>query len=214
MATIPPVPIAWECADCACTNEGIEPGLCRGCGAEDPIRYMIWMRQEGLPAPTAISARVDSPLQYSLSISGARESAPAAPRQADVVAALVGSMVDVVGINANNRGRKCPQHDCCGNQVVPRMKLKVFKEKMRYRGDEEDDVLAVFVMAGGVVGCKVGFLPQHLSPRRADDYDGLVLRVWEVYTERCKSIVRRNKFHRNEGCAVAVVLGDKKCLEF
>ena len=85
---------------------------------------------------------------------------------------------------------------------------------MRYRGDEEDDVLAVYLLVGGVVGCKVGFLSQALASRRADDYDGLVLRVWEVYTERCKSIVRRNKFHRNEGCAVAVVLGDKKCLEF
>ena len=52
------------------------------------------------------------------------------------------------------------------------MKLKVFKEKMRYRGDEEEDVLAVYVIAGGVVGCKVGFLPQHLALRRADDYDG------------------------------------------
>ncbi len=56
MPTITPVPVAWECADCTCTNEGIEPGLCRGCWADDPIRYMIWMRQEGLPAPTAISA--------------------------------------------------------------------------------------------------------------------------------------------------------------
>jgi hypothetical protein len=85
------------------------------------------------------------------------------------------------------------------------MKLKVFKEKMRYRGDEEEDVLAVYVIAGGVVSCKVGFLPQHLALRRANDYDGLVLCVWEVYTEQCKSIVRCNKFHRKEECAVAVM---------
>ena len=99
------------------------------------------------------------------------------------------------------------------NQVMPRIKLKVLKEKMRYRGDEEDDVLAVYVIAGGVVGCKVGFLPQHLASRRADDYDGLVLRVWEVYTKQCTSIVRHNKFNCNKGCAVAIVLGDRKCLE-
>jgi hypothetical protein len=213
MPTVTPVPVAWECANCASTNEGIEPGPCRVCGSIDPIRYVIWKRQGGLPAPTAISARVDRPLQYSLSIAAAHEPAPAARRRADIVAALVGSMVDVVGIRANNRGRKCPRHDCCGNQVEPRMKLKVLKESMRYRGDEEEDVLAVYVVAGGVVGCKVGFLPQHLASRRADDYDGLVLRVREVYTERCTSVVRRNKYHRNEGCAVAIVLGDKKCLE-
>ncbi len=55
------------------------------------------------------------------------------------------------------------------------MKLKVSKEKMRYRGDEEEDVLAVYVVAGGVVGCKVRFLPQHLASRKADNYDGLVI---------------------------------------
>ena len=93
------------------------------------------------------------------------------------------------------------------------MKLKVFKEKMRYRGDEEEDVLAVYIVDDRMTGCKVGFLPQHLATRRADDYDGLILRVREVYTERCTSIVRRNKMHRNDGCAVAVVLGDRKCLE-
>ena len=74
-------------------------------------------------------------------------------------------------------------------------------------------MLTFYVVAGGFVGCKVGFLPQHLALRRADDYDGLVLCVWEVYTEQCTSIVRRNKLHRNEGCAVAIVLGNRKCLE-
>ncbi len=92
-------------------------------------------------------------------------------------------MVDVVGINANSRGRKCPRHDCCGNQVMPQIKLKVLKEKMGYRGDEEEDVLAVYIVAGGVVGCKVGFLLQHLASRRADDYDGLVLCVRDNYTK-------------------------------
>ncbi len=96
---------------------------------------------------------------------------------------------------------------------MPWIKLKVLKEKMRYRGDEEEDVLAVYVIAGGVVACKVEFLPQHLALRRADNYDGLVLRVQKVYTKRCTSIIRRNKFHRNEGCAVVIVLGERKCLE-
>jgi hypothetical protein len=93
------------------------------------------------------------------------------------------------------------------------MKLKVIKEQMAYRGDVEEDVLAVYVVDGGMTGCKVGFLPQHLATRRADDYDGLILRVREVYTKRCTSVVWRNKMHRNDGCAVAVVLGDRKCLE-
>ena len=208
--------VAWECANCAHTNEGTDPGPCSGCGAIDPIRYMIWnRRQGGLLAPSAISARVDRSLQCLLSSANTNEqNTSATPRRANVVASLVGSMVDVVGINATNRGRQCPRHDCCGSQVEPRMKLKVIKEQMRYRGDVEEDVLAVYVMiAGGVTGCKVGFLPQHLATRRADDYAGLILRVREVYTKQCRSVVRRNKMHRNDGCAVAVVLGDQRCLE-
>jgi len=192
-------PVAWECANCAHTNESTEPGPCSGCGAVDPIRYMIWKRQGGLLAPTAINTRVDRSLQCLLSADTDERPTLAAPRRADVVAALVGSMVDVVGIRAKNRGRQCPQHECCGSQVAVRMKLKVMKERMVYRGEGEEEVLAVYVVAGGMVGCKVGFLPQHLASRRADDYDGLILRVREVYTEQCRSIVRRNKMHRNDG---------------
>ena len=152
-------------------------------------------------------------MQLLLSADTNEQNACAAPRRADVVAGLVGSLVDVVGIHAKNRGRQCPRHDCCGSQVVARMKLKVIKEQLDYRGLGLEDVLAVYVVDGRVSGCKIGFLPQHLASRRADDYDGLILRVREVYTERCTSVVRRNKMHRNDGCAVAVVLGDRKCLE-
>ena len=144
---------------------------------------MIWKRQGGVLAPFAINSRVNRSLQCLLSANTNEQNASAAPRQVDVVAALVGSMVDVVGINAKNRGRHCPRHDCCGSQVVERMKLKVIKEQMAYRGDVEEDVLAVYVIDGRVTACKIGFVPQHLATRRADDYDGLILRVCEVYTE-------------------------------
>ncbi len=56
-------------------------------------------------------------------------------------------------------------------------------------------MLAVYVRAGGLVGCKAGLPPQHLALRRADSYDGLVLCVSEVYTERCTSVIRRNICH-------------------
>ena len=97
-------PVAWECANCAHTNEGTEPGPCSGCGAINPIRYMIWKRQGGVLAPSTINARVDRSLQCLLSANTNEQNASAAPRQVDVVASLVGSMVDVVGIHAKNRG--------------------------------------------------------------------------------------------------------------
>jgi hypothetical protein len=144
---------------------------------------MIWKRQGSLLAPTTINTRVDRLLQCLLSANTNEQNASAAPHRADVVAALVGSIVDVVGIHTKNRGRQCPRHNCCGSQVVVQMKLKVINEQMAYRGDVEEDVLAVYVIDGRVAGCKVGFLPQHLATRRADKYHGLILRVREVYTE-------------------------------
>ena len=81
-------------------------------------------------------------------------------QQANVVAMLVGTLVDMVGIKAKNRGRLCSQHDCCSDQVLHGMKVKVLKERMRCMGDKEDDVLVVDLITDGVVGCKMGFLSQ------------------------------------------------------
>jgi hypothetical protein len=76
---------------------------------------MIWKQQGSLLALFAYNARVDHSLQCLLSANTNEQNASAAPRhtsaapcRADVVAALVGSMVDVVGIHAKNRGRQCP----------------------------------------------------------------------------------------------------------
>jgi hypothetical protein len=75
-------------------------------------------------------------------------------------------------------------------------------------------VLAVYIITDGVVGCKVGFLGQHLAKIRADNYDGLTLMIIKIYTERCNNIVKCNKMHQNGGCCVGAILGDCKCLRF
>jgi hypothetical protein len=92
------------------------------------------------------------------------------------------------------------------------MKVKIVKERMIYRdGGEEDKVLAVYLVGDGVIGCKVGILTQHLASRGADDYDGLHTCVIEVYLKECKSSTKRQKFHRNKGCCIARILGDRAC---
>ncbi len=93
------------------------------------------------------------------------------------------------------------------------MKVKVIKDGMRYRGDNQDDVLAVYLISDGVVGCKVRFLAQHSAVTRVDDYNGLIIHVVKVYLERCNSIVKCNKMHQNEGCCIGKLLGNCKCLE-
>ncbi len=99
--------VAWECAECAHTNEGKEPGPCSGCGAVEPIHYMIFKSRTGETAPTAISVPVHRPHQCELS-AAAFTRAPETEgltRRDEIVARLCGTLVDVVGITAKNRGR-------------------------------------------------------------------------------------------------------------
>ena len=74
------------------------------------------------------------------------------------------------------------------------MKVRFVKERLKWRGDDEEDVLFVHTLKGvGELGCRVGFLPQHLASTRVDEYDGLFARIIEIYSERCTSKVKRQK---------------------
>ena len=106
----------------------------------------------------------------------------AVPSRRIMLDRLVGTRVDVVGTTANNRGRSCPRHSCCGSQVVERSTVAFRREKLVFRNQREEDVIAVYLILHGVMTCKVGFLPTQLN-HRARDYDGLVARVVSVYSD-------------------------------
>ena len=120
---------------------------------------------------------------------------------------LVGTLVDIVGTTANNRGRSCPRHSCCGSQVVERSTVVFRREQLVFRDQREEDVIAVYLISHGVMTCKVGFLPAHLN-HRVRDYDGLVARVVSVYSDRCTNLVKRQKFRHNHGCCAAKIVGE------
>ncbi len=101
-------------------------------------------------------------------------------------------LVDVVGIAAKNRGRLCPRHNVCGVQLQPGMKVCFVKERLKWRGDNEEDVLVIYALKGvGELSCQVRFLPQHLASTWADKYDGIFARIIEIYSECCTSKVKR-----------------------
>ena len=127
---IHPHVVAWECAECAHTNEGTQPGPCAGCGAIEPIRYMIFKNCAGETAPTAISVPVHRPRQRALSAAAfARAPEPEGQtRRDEIVARLCGTLVNVVGIAAKNRGRSCPRHEVCGAQLEPGMKVRFVRK--------------------------------------------------------------------------------------
>ena len=123
---------------------------------------------------------------------------------------MCGTLVNIVAIAAKNRGRPCPHHDVCGAQLKPGMKVRFVNERLKWRGEDEEDVLVVYALNGvGELSCRVGFLPQHLASTRAEDYDGIFARITKIYSDRCISKVKRQKMHCNEGCAVAKILGNR-----
>ncbi len=55
------------------------------------------------------------------------------------------------------------------------MKVRFVKERLKWRGEDEEDVLVVYVLKWvGELTCRVGFLPQHLASTRVDEYDGIL----------------------------------------
>ena len=88
------------------------------------------------------------------------------------------------------------------------MKVRFVKERLKRWGEDEEDVLVVYVLKGvGELSCRVGFLPQHLASTWADEYDGIFARITKIYSDRCTSKVKRQKMHR-KGCAVTKILGN------
>ena len=72
-----------------------------------------------------------------------------------VVECLVGTLVDVVGTTATNRGRSCFRHSCCGSQVSEKSTVAFRREQMVFRDGHEEDVIAVHLVLHGVMMCKV-----------------------------------------------------------
>ena len=128
---------------------------------------------------------------------------------------LMGTKVDIVGTETDENGRTCHAHDVCGSQLVPRSKVRIQKETVTSpTAGNEKDCLIAYIVGDGVMTCRVGYLPRHLAIRRASDYDGMYARVIGMYSPRSLNIKKREKRHRNLGCCVAVIVGDKpvRCL--
>ena len=157
---------------------------------------------DGAPAPaTARTTTVNRREQSHIAASAAdapaavaEQATAAAPEEAPAIAQpptpdgraraaavtrIIGTMVDVVGTSAEDRGRSCSRHTCCGHQIVKGSVVKVVHERMAWRDQGRvEDVLAVYAVAGnGTTTC------------------------------RDNNVVKRQKFWRNKGCCVARVLG-------
>jgi hypothetical protein len=122
---------------------------------------------------------------------------------------IVGSQVEVVGIGESQRGRSCNKHCICGLQLHEGSYVCFCKTRFAWRGGDEEDVLEVFHLDSGIMGCKVGYLPKHLAAR-ADRCNGLCACIVEIYSSNhthCASIAKCQKYHRGVGCCMATIEG-------
>jgi hypothetical protein len=147
------------------------------------------------------------------------ESAAMPPRRAtqlgcncaSVVAHMVNTIFDIVGISAKDRGCSCPHHTCCGMLLQVGSKVCFQQERLIYCKGRKKDVVAVYVMGENTMTCKVGFLTHHLTVRD-DVYDALYAHIGSVYSDCSTNVLKREKFWCNKECCVACVLGN--CLVF
>ena len=124
---------------------------------------------------------------------------------------LIGSHVNVLGTGESQRNHTCKYHKDVpyGSQLRVGSFVCFHKTRFAWHDRKDKDVLEVFVVKQGIQRCKVGYLPKHLVAR-ANRSNGLCTRVVKIYSRdpvTCDNVAKRQKFHRNVGCCLEMILG-------
>ena len=70
---------------------------------------------------------------------------------------------------------------------------------------QEQSAIAAFWVSDGIDCCHVGYLPKAYV-KNWKQYDGALVQVIEVYSADSDSPMKHQKFHRNHGLAMAVII--------
>ena len=70
---------------------------------------------------------------------------------------------------------------------------------------QEQSAIAAFWVSDGIDHCCIGYLPKAYV-KNWKQYDGALVQVVEVYSGDSDSPMKRQKFHRNHGLAVRVII--------
>lgn len=66
--------------------------------------------------------------------------------------------VDVVGINASDKGRSCEKHGACGQVLALDVFVRFGSVQIEVSGGKEEAVIAIHHVSGRIDTCHVGFL--------------------------------------------------------
>ena len=114
-----------------------------------------------------------------------------------------GILIDIVGINAWDKGRSREEHANCGS-VLKIDTLVRFRSVQIWCNGQEETALAVYWVTDGIDRCRVGFLPRHLLKHQAA-YNGKQAQIVEFVAES-NSPADRAKSHRCYGLCRAVLV--------
>ena len=115
-----------------------------------------------------------------------------------------GDTVEIVGVNCPTNERSCEEHRICGEVVIEDVVLRLRKVQVQIN-QQEQSAIAAFWVSDGIDRCRIGYLPK-ACVKNWRQYDGALVQVIEVYSAESDSPTKCQKFHRNHGLAIAVVI--------
>jgi hypothetical protein len=120
--------------------------------------------------------------------------------------------LEVVGLNANNNGRSCSIHGCCGMSLCVGDVLRLKETIAKIDGFDTYAVKLVRI-DDGIEGCTVAFVPrlQLICAKIARNINQFCV-VKELYQNSSYNFLRL-KSHRNLGMAGVVLLNEIPTME-
>jgi hypothetical protein len=191
--------IVWICGDCSARNDGSEPGPCVLCDVPRPKRKAVAVDSSAPAASAAVAS--SAPAKFA---------AKCGPVDATHPSGLV---LDILGIAAGDRGRRCEDHMvCCGELLEEdfvvhlRMERILVPDFLARKGKKREELaITVNWVTDGVDRCRVGFLPWAYALEGAI-YDRVLCQVTAVFTKSNPSCAIRKKWYKNKGFARATVI--------
>ena len=113
-------------------------------------------------------------------------------------------VLHIVGTEADDQGRSCEEHRCCGEVMQEDIVVRLRKVQVIVDGREETAIAAIWV-TDGMDRCRVGFLQRHMV-KHAARYDGALAQVTRVLSKNDGDTAERRLFHKNMGCCYVTII--------
>ena len=113
-------------------------------------------------------------------------------------------VLHIVGTEADDRGRSCEEHHCCGEVLQEDVVVRLRKVQIQAGGGEETAIAAVWV-TDGMDRCRVGFLQGHMVAHAAR-FDGALAQITRVLSADDGDTAERRLHHKNRGCCYASII--------